>query len=70
MNSEQPILLKKLISVVEEFLRNHYLKSFNFQKKRLDENAKADEGAVHPQYEAEAEEEYYYDEEVPVAAQE
>ena len=35
-NSDK-FLVKKLISVNEEFLRNHYLKSFGFKKKRLDD---------------------------------
>lgn len=39
MNDESPdkFLLKKLIMVIEEFLRNHYLKSFGYSKKRLDD---------------------------------
>ena len=38
MNDDSPdlILVKKLIKVIEEFLRNHYLKSFGYSKKRLE----------------------------------
>lgn len=38
LNEQNPdqIIVKKLVKVVEEFLRNHYLKSFGFNKKRLD----------------------------------
>ena len=35
--SSEKFLLKKLIMVIEEFLRNHYLKSFGYKKKRLDD---------------------------------
>ena len=31
------IILKKLTRVIEEFLRNHYLKSFGYKKKHLDD---------------------------------
>ena len=39
INEESPdkFLLKKLTMVIEEFLRNHYLKSFGYNKKKLDD---------------------------------
>ena len=65
------IMLKKLDKIVEEFLRNHYLKSFGFQKKKYDANFTDDKSSI--QYDTEGrikdttknddEEEYYYDEE-------
>ena len=40
INEDSPdkFLLKKLTMVIEEFLRNHYLKSFSYKKKRLDDS--------------------------------
>ena len=39
INEDSPdkFLLKKLTMVIEEFLRNHYLKAFGYNKKKLDE---------------------------------
>ena len=31
------VFFKKLARVIEEFLRNHYLKSFGYNKKKLDD---------------------------------
>lgn len=60
------ILVKKLTKVIEEFLRNHFLKSYGYSKKRLDvPQNDADDGFG----EAEEEGEYYYDEEVPAGEQ-
>ena len=37
MNKDM-ILFRKLIKVIEEFLRSHFLKSFGFTKKKFDAN--------------------------------
>lgn len=37
------IVVKKLIVIIEEFLRNHYLKSFGYKKRRMEDFIKADE---------------------------
>ena len=39
MSEQTPdlILVKKLTKVVEEFLRNHYLKSFGYRKSKLED---------------------------------
>ena len=77
INDDSPdkFLLKKLTMVIEEFLRNHYLKSFGYKKKRLDDQAAAagaigDNKPINAMMIAEeskegdeGEEEYYYDEE-------
>ena len=75
------ILFKKLVKVIEEFLKSHYLKSYGLKKNKLlnaegNEEAdaygqeKAPEDEQEYYYEeskadGEEEEEYYYDEEVP-----
>ena len=65
MNDGTPnmIQVKKLVAVIEEFLRNHYLKSFGYKKKIIDASvAEAAAGAT----QAQGNEDYeYYDEEVP-----
>ena len=53
----------RLVKVIEEFLRNHYLKSFGYNKKRLSKPAVVDK--IDEVAEYGVEEEYYYDEEVP-----
>ena len=53
------IFVRKLSKVIEEFLRNHYLKSFGYTKKRLEDTHRD----VAHRYSVEEEEEYYYDEE-------
>ena len=53
--------------VIEEFLRNHYLKAFGFAKKRLEVGQEA---TANFEYGVEEEEEYYYDEEEPPAEEE
>jgi len=67
MNEESPdkFLLKKLTMVIEEFLRNHYLKSFGYSKKCLDDLKQGQSAVSHTDagVEEEAQEEYYYDEE-------
>ena len=69
INEDSPdkFLLKKLTMVIEEFLRNHYLKSFGYKKKRLDDSQQekpVNAVLVEEHHEAAAaEEEYYYDEE-------
>ena len=73
MNSKSidQILVKKLISVIEEFLRNHYLKSFGYAKKRLDDLKPGQDVAA--KFDDQAVEEYgeeYYDEETPAAEEE
>ena len=75
LSQESPdhFIVRKLVRVIEEFLRNHYLKSFGYQKKCLDDiklptgkqsvysrNSRLDEGNATTEYE------YYYDEEEPV----
>ena len=60
------IVLKKLVKVIEEFLRNHYLKAFGYQKKRLVEGP-AGRFKEHGTESAPDEEEYYDEEEEPVA---
>jgi len=39
LNDQSPdqLLVKKLVRVIEEFLRNHYLKSFGYKKRRLED---------------------------------
>jgi len=55
------IIVKKLVKVIEEFLRNHYLKSFGYSKKRLD--AEGYSQTPHKDT-TNADEEEYYDEEL------
>ena len=61
-DSKDLILVKKLTKVIEEFLRNHFLKSYGYSKKRLDvQQQDTDDG-----FGAAEDEGYdYYDEEVP-----
>ena len=58
------IFVRKLSKVIEEFLRNHYLKSFGYTKKRLEDTHR---DVAHRYSVEEEEEEYYYDEEEPSA---
>ena len=55
--------------MIEEFLRNHYLKSFSYNKKKLGELTQRN-GIHGAEYGVEEEEEYYYDEEVRAAENE
>ncbi len=58
--------LVRLVKVIEEFLRNHYLKSFGYKKRLLvlpNDTTNAVNGIAGAEYGIE--EEYYYDEEVP-----
>ena len=66
MNDEtlDMIFVRKLSKVIEEFLRNHYLKSFGYTKKRLEDTHR---DVAHRYSVEEEEEEYYYDEEEPSA---
>jgi hypothetical protein len=55
--SPDQLQVKKLVVVIEEFLRNHYLKSFGYTKRKFE-----DRGRIANQID-EDEEEYYYEEE-------
>ena len=68
--SNELILVKKLISVIEEFLRNHYLKSFGYSKKKLDDLKPGQDIATKFDATPDEEEEYYYDEEEPTPQEE
>ena len=63
--SKDLILFKKLVRVIEEFLKSHYLKSYGMKKNKL-VNAKGEEEADPYGEEYGGEDvEYYYDEEAP-----
>lgn len=68
LSQESPdkIMVKKLIRVIEEFLRNHYLKSFGYKKKRLDDSKPGHTQVSKPEIpqdvQEQAEEYYYYEE--------
>ena len=65
-DSGDMLSLVRLVKVIEEFLRNHYLKSFGYKKRRLalpKDATSAVKGIDGAEYDVE--EEYYYDEEVP-----
>lgn len=71
--SPDQIHFKKLTRVIEEFLRNHYLKSFGYRKKRLDDQKPVEGSQTASQLAQyggveEQEEEYYYYEEDPAEA--
>ena len=53
------VLFKKLVKVIEEFLKNHYLKSYGMKKTKLleDEPNKEEEDEYDYEYDEEAEEE-------------
>ena len=53
------VLFKKLVKVVEEFLKNHYLKSYGMKKTKLqeDEEKKEEEDEYDYEYDDEQEEE-------------
>ena len=56
--------VKKLVKVIEEHLRNHYLKSFGYTKTRIGDSKNVNQDT----YGVEEQEEYdYYDEEEPSA---
>ena len=65
------ILFKKLVKVVEEFLKSHYFKSYGHQKTKLQTDEPVEDDEYEYEYDEEEgnaeeeEEEYYYDEEVP-----
>ena len=65
------ILFKKLVKVVEEFLKSHYFKSYGHQKTKLQTDTPEEEDDYEYEYDEEEanaeeeEEEYYYEEEVP-----
>ena len=52
-------MFKKLVKVIEEFLKNHYLKSYGMKKTKLieDEPNKEEEDEYDYEYDEEAEEE-------------
>lgn len=67
LNDEMPdmILVKKLLRVIEEFLRSHYLKAFGFSKMKLTPALFVEQPVVQEVTQDEDYGEEYYDEEEP-----